>query len=38
MRDEGHWIDVAIKVIFVVSVILAIAGIFAAGHFIVRFW
>lgn len=38
MRDEGRWIEPAIKVLLVVSAIGALVGIAVVAHFIVKFW
>jgi hypothetical protein len=42
MRDNGSWIEPTVKVIFVVSAVLAIVGLIIGAvvgyHFLAKFW
>lgn len=38
MRDEGLWIDRAIRVIFIIAAIGAAIGAYVIYHFVAKFW
>lgn len=38
MRSEDNWIEPIIKVIVVISALLAISGIITVAHFVIKFW